>query len=323
VSVTGEAAEQDWVARPSSDSRGRSPDSSSDLAFNAVPAPGRIYSYPLTLSPHRGVLRLKRALGALLCVLRPDAAAALRRGEGLWDLSLPQRAMLSALAHEAEQRGDLEPFVHRQLQQFWSSDGAADFHDDHQRHFEDHFLGEGLASLLAVERRIADGRFGTVCEIGCGHGRVIHYLSRRLTGARQFIGIDLSAEQVRRNAQRFPADNLRWIAGDAARWITSNGAPGWVFLTHNGVLEYFCRDDLQRLFGAISRRMRPAVISLHEPLALHHDLCRDLASRSFGQERSFSHNYLNLLSQAGFEIEHRSEHLTVSQRHVRIVAVAH
>lgn len=294
--------------------------------LEAVPVrpapPGRHIPFPLAETSHPLKLAVKRALGYVLIALRPAQARALDAGEGPVEATSIERVMMSALMHRAARRGELEDFIHRQQRRFWSSSEIADFHAAHEKYFEDMFLGENLVSLLELEKALAAGRFSTLCEIGSGHGRVVYFLSRRLETLRRFVGIDLSAEQQRRNHERYPDANIEWVIGDATAWIGRHGGPGWVFLTHNGVLEYFKRDELRALFADIAQRMSPALVSVSEPIGVDHDIDRDVASQPYGYERSFSHNYVHLLQEAGFEILHRSEYRDGGHRLLRLIARA-
>jgi len=283
-------------------------------------APGRHVPFPLVqpTSPLR--LAIKRALGRGLVLLRPARARAMDGGEGPAEIGRLDSMMMAALMHRAERRGELEDFIHRQQRRFWSSAEIADFHAAHEGYFEEMFLGENVVSLLELEKALAVGAFSGLCEIGCGHGRVAYFLNKRLAGLKRFIGIDLSAEQVRRNRERYPDAPIEWVSGDALAWIKANGTPGWAFLTHNGVFEYFRRDELRELFRDIATRMKPAIFSISEPLGLDHDLETELGSPPYGYERSFSHNYVHLLKEAGFEILHRSEYVSGSHRLLRLVA---
>ncbi len=282
--------------------------------------PGRHIPFPLVQSANPLRVALKRAVGYSLMALRPEAARAMARGEGPAEIRRFDSCMMAALMHRAERRGMLEDFIHRQQRRFWSSAEIADFHAEHERYFEDMFLGENVVTLLELEKLLAGGGYSTLCEIGCGHGRVVYFLRKRLESLQRFIGIDLSAEQVRRNDERYSDVQIEWVTGDALDWIKTHGAPGWVFLTHNGVLEYFRRDELRELFREVATRMQPAILSISEPLGVDHDLDVELGSPPYGYERSFSHNYVHLLREAGFEIVHQSEYCSGGHRLLRLVA---
>ena len=189
---------------------------SESLSIEAPPtAPGRHIPFPLVQPTNPVKLAVKRLLGYGMLALRPAAARALDAGEGPAEVGRVESIMMAALMHRAERSGQLEEFIHRQQRRFWSSAEIADFHAAHERYFEEMFLGENLVSLLELEKALAAGGYSGFCEIGSGHGRVVYFLSKRLATLRRFIGIDLSAEQQRRNRERYPDAPIEWVAGDA------------------------------------------------------------------------------------------------------------
>lgn len=265
---------------------------------------------------------VRRALGRLGCFLKPATARALAAGEGPADFGLVDRLMLAALLQRAEREGSLEAFTARQQRRFWSSGAAADFHATQEQYFEEWFLGHNRELLGELEKAVAAGGFGALCEIGCGTGLALAELRDRLPGIQRFVGIDLSPEQIRRNQSRFTDPRVEWVAGDALAWIVDGARPGWVFLSNNGVLEYFTRGAVQELFAHLASRLRPALLSLCEPVGMEHDLGRDSGSSPYGTEHSFSHNYPHLLREAGFELLYESEVRREGHRLLRILARA-
>jgi hypothetical protein len=301
--------------------------SPAELRWPELAAPprqeGRYVDFPLVQPTDPLRLAAKRLVGYALLAWHPAEATELDAGGGPDELQRKHKIMLCALMHRAERQGKLEEFIHRQQRRFWTSDAIADFHAVSEKYFEDYFLGEHVQTLLELERLLAERPYAGLCEIGCGHGRVSYYLSQRLAARiDRFVALDLSREQIRRNQVRYQGANVEWVAGEAEAWITANAGPGWVFLTHNGVLEYFRRDDLRRLFAFIAQRCSPAIVSFSEPVGVDHDLANELGSPPYGYEKSFSHNYPHLLREAGFEIAYQSEFRSGSHRLLRLVARA-
>lgn len=275
---------------------------------------------PLVEPANRVRLALRRAVGRLACALRPAVARSLAAGKGPDPLRTLDRLMLSALRQRAERNGSLEAFTHVQQHRFWSSTGAADFHATQEQYFDEWFLGHNLVLLTELERALDEGSYSTLCELGCGSGKALDYLSSRLTCIEKFIGIDLSPEQIRRNSERFTDPDIAWVADDATRWIAAHARPGWVFLSNNGVLEYLPLASVRRLFAHIAGRLGPALVSLCEPVGIAHDLERELFSMPYGSEHSFSHNYPHLLREAGFRLLHNSAIRHGNHRLLRIIA---
>jgi SAM-dependent methyltransferase len=279
------------------------------------------FRFPLAISPSPWRRALKGALGRVLCALQPSRARAFLRGRGPAFLGRTDQLVMTYLWQRAQRRGRLEQFILRQQRRLWSSREIADFHELQTGYFQRMFLGPNKVSLDVLEAELARGGLDTLCEIGCGHGEVVNFLSQRLGALRRFIGLDLSSEQTRRNVARFGSDRVEWVAGDARRWVEKHVRPGWILLTHNGVLEYVPREDLTALFSRAAQNA-PALVSLSEPIALDYDLDRETLSRPYGFERSFSHNYLQILEQSGFRVVHRSEFRSGSHRLLRVVARA-
>lgn len=264
--------------------------------------------------------RAKAALGGVACHFMHQRAVDLTRCRGDGYYGFVDRLMLSALLERAERKGTLEQFTHRQQQHFWATPAAAAYHADVEFRFRELFLGENASFVDELDTLIAQRQPAAICEIGCGSGQVIDHLARKHPNVARCVGIDLSATQIARNAERFDAPSLEWVAGDAVRWLDRHATSNWAVISNNGVFEYFLRSDLERLFASIAQR-RPSILALLEPMDPDHDLDRDPESRPYGSERSFSHNYLALLRGAGFRIVHRSELVQHPHRLVRLIAV--
>ncbi len=220
--------------------------------------------------------------------------------------------------------------LRRFLANYWEKHGT-DFHDQWHDRFERLFLAQDSVVIDALEGIIApsddDHRFQTLYEIGCGGGEVLNHLSDRLPSLRRLVGIDLSQEQIQRNRARFEKKTpLSFHAADAARWIPDHAAPGGVFLTNGGVLEYFLKEEIQGILAHISQHLRPAAVVIIETIGVDHHLDAEVDSYVYGREMAFSHNYPHLMREQGFEIRHLSERagesLDGGGRWLRLLAVA-
>ena len=206
---------------------------------------------------------------------------------------------------------------------FWAGRGAKEFYENTRERFDDVFLMyytdviNELENLLEVKRY-----FHTLCEIGTGSGQVISYLAERLPGIERFIGIDLCKEQIDENKIVYGNTNLEFANHSALSWIEEYGKQNSVFLTNNGVLEYFTQRELEKMVGYISRNLSPSIFIAIEPLAIDHDLERDYKSHPYGNEFSFSHNYPHIFSEAGFSIEYQKEIRVIGYRMLKICALS-
>lgn len=280
----------------------------------------RRYALPLVQPTHPLKRMLKPMVGRVVCALLGSRARDLEAGRGPDRLDFLDRLMMSALLDRARQRGTLDEFTLRQQQRFWSSEEAANFHQDHEHYFDQWFLGPNQVTIRELERLAQEGHYTTLCEIGCGNGRALDYFAGRLPTLQRLVGIDLSRAQIEHNRGRYQDPRLEWIDGDAAAWIEANAQPGWIYVSNNGVLEYFLQVTLETMFRQIAARAQPALVCLMEPVDTEHDLEADGASRPYGSERSFSHNYPRMLLTAGFELLHQSELHTPPHRLLRLIA---
>ena len=85
------------------------------------------------------------------------------------------------------------------------------------------------------------------------------------------------------------------------------------------------REELESLYRYIAENCKPAAVVVIETVAVDHDLDNEPDSYVYGRELAFSHNYPQLLREAGFTIEFHSERpgeaVDGGGRWVRLLAV--
>lgn len=137
---------------------------------------------------------------------------------------------------------------------------VARFFDDHhaglqRAHHARRYLYERLTRALQV--RIPKGQ--RVLEVGCGGGDLLAALEPS-----HGVGIDLSARAIGAARERYPRQELRFVAGDATdpRVLAEAGGPFDVVLLVNVITQV---EDVQALFEALQsvchRRTRVLVYS--------------------------------------------------------------
>jgi hypothetical protein len=264
---------------------------------------------PLSLDGSRWRRRTKLVLGYTARLLMPGRTAALLRGDiANHQLSPADRLIVGALVHNALKRGvPFDHFAHLH-QGMWRDDSVTAYHAAVEDRFTRWYLPHQAVVVDALMSDLAatPGRFPTLCEIGTGSGVLLDHLVDRLRplGVTDFIGLDLSPQQVHLNQQRFP--RCRFVAGDATAWIPQHAAPGWIFLCCGGVLEYFPRTTLAALLRHSVQSLAPVRWVVAEPIASDHDQDGD-PSKVFGFESTWSHPYPTVLRQAGLRIIYRQE----------------
>lgn len=193
--------------------------------------------------------------------------------------------------------------------------------------FKQDFLGRNVIIIDALEDVLKEITFDRLYEIGCGHGQVLDYLADRLEAIDEFVGIDISEEQIRKNKEKFSQPKIEFHAADAVKWVIDNAKPRSIFLTNGGVFEYFLQSELEAIFKHIAEKLAPAVIGVVETLGSDHDLENELKTMIYGRELAFSHNYPHLLQKAGLEVIHHSEEEGAKThgggRWIRVLAVKH
>lgn len=253
--------------------------------------------------------KAKGLLGEMLLPLFPARAKAL--GEHGFThhgatFSVLDRLIVAGMAYRALRRKEFGRLgeYHRK---FWGGEQAKVHHDHAQDRFTTVFLKyytpliDELEGFMATRERPA-----AMCEIGSGAGLLLDYLATRFSEVERFIGLDLDPVTTEETRRAFPDPRLEFVTADAVDYIEKHGVSNWIYLTHNGVLEYFAPDILERLLRQIAA-LRPAAIALIEPVGKDHDFETQTDSWPYGQEFGFSHNYPHLLEKHGFRVLYRHE----------------
>ena len=119
-------------------------------------------------------------------------------------------------------------------------------------------------------------------------------------------GLDLSSSKILSNQARDFPSRVVFECANALNWIPAHSQTHTIFLTIDGVFEYFSEAELKTLFSAIAKRA-PAMIALIEPIPVDYDFDQEQASRPYNEERSLGHHYPSLLSAAGFTVTWQTE----------------
>lgn len=259
--------------------------------------------YPLT-TPHGRLRRMIKVLiGSMLCLVCREREGQLLAGSVGERLDLRDRLMIAALLRTNERRGTVDRLAPLQTW-LWRSGQAVEFHRQAEARFQTWWL-EGASALVTPLQQLIDTHpagFSTLCEIGCGSGLVLENLSQRMPAVPSWLGLDLSPQQVRANRTRFAGRGLRFVSADAALWIPKHAAPGWIYFTNAGVLEYFPEGALRTLLQHIADHLGPAALAIAEPIEEDFDPSQARRSQPFGAERTFSHPYLHLLAEHGWQL---------------------
>ncbi len=256
------------------------------------------------MKPHT----LKYAVGAILSRAFPKKTESIRRSFTLPHLDnrvgsgrtsrliryyLGQTALLDPAHLESLHR----EFWIRQKADGWYAKTAERF-----RNLSLPLLSELVPRCLPA---IQQKKITRVCEFGCGDGQWLNFLFEQWTGPNEFLGLDLSEEQIRSNQERYP--NLKFECADLTQWVHENSSPNTIFLTCCGVLEYLSKESLSKVFRDIASRSPNSLLLLIEPVEKEFDLSQKPESIPCGHELSYSHNYPKLLEDEGISIDFEVE----------------
>lgn len=277
--------------------------------------------YPLALPENRWRRIAKMLLGASLTwLLSARAQRVLHEGDPMQFGSL-DRLLVTGWVARARRSGNWDALNGLQ-QRFWAGQGGALFAtvDTVAARFEQRFLKHHLGVVTALEQALQQSPpVGGLCEIGSGNGMVLHYLSQRLLGIPQFIGLDLNPEAARSNTARWPDPKLRFVTGEAVGWLAAHAEPGWVYFSNAGVLEYLTEAKMDEMLTLLAAR-RPALFALIEPIAPDYALEGETASRTHGAEFTYSHNHPERFRRAGWQIIFQQDLRVEDRRHLLLVA---
>lgn len=254
---------------------------------------------------------IKTIVGSILIVVMPKKAKELSN-KGMTinvGLTLKERLMRHTLLGKAKKNEDFET-LSQFHQDFWTNKADEYFSTRYFNNvLEDFFIPKCsfLVELLKEKLEQEGGKFNMLVEIGTGEGTVLNHLSLKLPNVDRFIGIDLSSPQIETNKKSFSENHkLEFIASDAFDWIRQNRNDHMIILTSAGVLEYFTQSRLQDFFNELNGLGKIIFVAI-EPIGINHDFLKNPNSEIYGVENSFSHNYVKMFKDAGFNIWHQSK----------------
>jgi len=243
-------------------------------------------------------------MGNLLGVLAPWMWPDTDEGRHSGRFVRLKRWMLYANISRARARGDARA-LQKSLFQFWRADTADAYFDRYLDRHQKWFLGPHHEIVDQMAKLTADGTYTRLIEVGCGAGRVLEHCALAMPQVQDFIGVDINPVIIARDRVEYAQNpRLQFLSADASAWLHDSAQPGTILLTYGGVMEYFAAETLSDMFQNLAQH-HPAAVALVEPVDPGHDLAKDAASHTFGQENSFSHNHEKLLLAAGFTVVFR------------------
>lgn len=257
---------------------------------------------------------LAKTLGDILIFLRPKKARQLSKNRitlihmNKNTLSTQERLMRYSLVKKLDKIQDYNTIAELN-RNFWINNDATIHFLETKDFFETIFLTKFtfIFDILKKKLQTQSEEFTTLVEIGTGNGDVLNYLSSSFPKINRFVGIDLSFDQIKINKKKFNKNKkLEFVASDAFDWVKEHGQSNTIFVSSNGVLEYFKQERLESFLKEINRLGSTIFIAM-EPNRVEHDLETNVNTLLYGDEPSFSHNYPKLFKSAGFNLWHFSQ----------------
>jgi tRNA G46 methylase TrmB len=253
--------------------------------------------------------QIKLIIGNALITLFPKKAVSLeKRGLPIFDskFTLIERQMRTAILNKAESKKNFDKLskIHNN---FWVNQGTGVFSSNNS--FKNNFLPNCTFLFDIVKEKIFknEAQFTTLVEIGTGNGDVLNYLESNFPKIDKFIGIDLSTEQIQINKEKYKENpRLEFIDSDVVEWVKKEGRKNMIFVTSNGVFEYFTEQQLTE-FIEFTNTLEHVLYVIIEPTAFDHSYEANPNSIVYGSEKSFSHNYPKIFQDSGFKILHHSK----------------
>lgn len=254
---------------------------------------------------NRRVQPLLGAVGRLLMKVLPRQVERLEAGD--FTIYLGKKNPIDYLLRAGMAQKALGDRDYQSIQnyhtRFWSSHAAYRYHEGHRSAHEDVTLLNFSSVLDNLETALAERpEIRGLCEIGCGSGDFLQHLAERFGQLERLVGLDLSPESTEANRQRNRDPRVEFVTADADRWIRDNGESHRLYVSHRGVFEYFPQASLEALLMHLATERRPNLLLAVEPVGIDFDLEKEVDSRTYGREFSFSHNYPELLGRAGFQM---------------------
>jgi len=247
--------------------------------------------------------KLKALAGRFIGALRPGYAASVREAPFRKQWPVSGRLIRNACLVDAVETAD-HGLICDFLRDYWSSRASDEFYTGLSHRYKTLFLAyhQSIVAETLGAIQSSESEFTQLAELGAGDGKILDHFSQHLPPGLSFHGVDINLSQVENNRATYEnRPMLHFHHADAARWLFEHAKAGTILVTNGGVLEYFTREEVAKIFQTLAET-GPCLVVLTESIAADHDLENEPSTYPYGFELSLSHNYIALLEEAGFSI---------------------
>lgn len=128
-------------------------------------------------------------------------------------------------------------------------------------------LHAALLPLLSVILTRRAGEFSTLCEIGCGTGRLLRDCTERLPQIAHYVGLHDSRSQTQLNRALYREFPIRFECLGLLDWLAIGAARGSIFLTDADALRAFDAAALGSIWRTWRMALHPALLAIAIPIA--------------------------------------------------------
>ncbi len=128
-------------------------------------------------------------------------------------------------------------------------------------------LHAALIPLLSVFLSNRRGQFSTLCEIGCGSGRLLRECTERLPEITRYVGLHASPVQTLINRDLYPTLPMRFESIGLLDWLATQAVPGTIYVTDAEQLAGNDAHSVHTVLQAWRHSQRPTALAIAIPLS--------------------------------------------------------
>lgn len=134
---------------------------------------------------------------------------------------------------------------------------------DEDRRLDLHAALIPLLKVFLLKRHL---EFSTVCEIGCGSGRLLRECTERLPQITRYVGLHASPVQTLINRTLYRELPMRFESVSLLDWLATQAGPGTIYLTDADQLVGENGGSINTVLQLWRHSQRPTVLAIAFPV---------------------------------------------------------